>query len=249
MLREHLDEGHGAASRVASERALQIDWFWNKLSLGDGVKLLDLTCGPGLYAVPLAQAGCRVDGVDFGPAAIQYAKELAETEGVSARCRFVESDILTWGYPEEAYQAALILYGQLAVMPRDDAEHVLKSVASSLVPGGKVCIELLNQDRVDKEDSSWWFTDESGLWGDAPFLVLGERKWYPQEMTSMERYYVTHLESGRFDEIILCDQTYSVSEMVDMLKSAGFSDVSFHYKWDDLALYDADEWVVYIATR
>lgn len=27
MLREHLDESHGAASRVAAERARQLDWL------------------------------------------------------------------------------------------------------------------------------------------------------------------------------------------------------------------------------
>jgi hypothetical protein len=28
MLREHLDETHGAASRQTAERELQIDWLW-----------------------------------------------------------------------------------------------------------------------------------------------------------------------------------------------------------------------------
>jgi cyclopropane fatty-acyl-phospholipid synthase-like methyltransferase len=54
MLREHLDESHGAASRVAKERELQIEWLWAKLGLQPGMRLLDITCGPGLYAVAFA---------------------------------------------------------------------------------------------------------------------------------------------------------------------------------------------------
>ncbi len=56
MLREHLDESHGAASRTTAERALQIAWLWDKLALQPGSRVLDLTCGPGLYAVALAEA-------------------------------------------------------------------------------------------------------------------------------------------------------------------------------------------------
>lgn len=70
MLREHLDESHGAAS----ERQQQIDWLWARLNLRTGSKVLDVTCGPGLYAVELAVRGCSVTGVDFSPAGIAYAQ-------------------------------------------------------------------------------------------------------------------------------------------------------------------------------
>ncbi len=76
MLREHLDQSHGAASRVTSERELMIKWLYQKLGLEQGAALLDITCGPGLYAVDFAQRGCQVTGIDFVPAAIAYAREI-----------------------------------------------------------------------------------------------------------------------------------------------------------------------------
>ncbi|MCP4422955.1 MAG: hypothetical protein GY803_00540, partial [Chloroflexi bacterium] len=66
MLREHLDQSHGAASRQDAERAAQVDWLWEKLGLQSGQHLFDVTCGPGLYAAAMARRGCRVTGVDFG---------------------------------------------------------------------------------------------------------------------------------------------------------------------------------------
>ena len=81
MLREHLDESHGAATRATKERRLQLDWMWEKLELQSGARLLDVTCGPGLYAVEFSRQGGEVTGVDFSPASIGYARDLALREG------------------------------------------------------------------------------------------------------------------------------------------------------------------------
>ncbi|MCC9075418.1 class I SAM-dependent methyltransferase [Litorilinea aerophila] len=248
MLREHLDESHGAASRVTAERMRQIDWLWQALGLQPGMHLCDVTCGPGLYAVELARRGCRVTGYDFSPAAIAYARELAEREGVADRCTFVEQDVRQVAWPAQHFDAALFLYGQLAVFPREEARHLLAQIAHSLKPGASLCVELLNQERVDKTDSNWWFTDNTGLWGDGPFLHLGERFWDAQAELSMERYYILHLESGELNEIHLCDQTYAVETMVAMMQQAGFDHVRYYLDWAGLPLYDAEEWIVYVAT-
>ncbi len=251
MLREHLDDSHGAASRTSAERALQLDWLWSRLELRPGARLFDVTCGPGLYAVPLARRGCEVVGVDFSPASIAYACDLARAEGVSARCTFVQQDVRTLGtaYDGANFDAALLLYGQLAVFPRSEAQTLLAQIARALRPGGRLCLELLNPARVDREHSTWWFTDQTGLWGDGPFLHLGERFWDEAEQASMERYYILHLETGRLDEVLLCDQVYAVETMTGMLVQAGFRHVDCYPAWDGLPLYDAPEWIVYLAQR
>jgi SAM-dependent methyltransferase len=249
MLREHLDESHGAASRRSAERAAQIDWLWTRLALAPGKRVLDLTCGPGLYAVALARRGCQVTGVDFGPAALAYARQLAAEQAVTATCHFIEQDVRTVTPPAASYAAALILYGQLAVFTRAEAAALVKTAAASLQPGGRLCIELLDQDRVDKKQSTWWFTDDRGLWGDAPFVHLGERFWDDEQALSLERFYTLHLETGRLDEVLLCDQTYGVDEMCGLLQAAGCDLVDVYPAWDGLPLPDAAEWNVYVAQK
>lgn len=247
MLREHLTDAHGAASRTTAERALQLDWLWTRLNLETGDRVLDITCGPGLYAVPLAERGCAVTGVDFGPAAIAYARHLATAAGVEERCTFIEQDVRAFVPQEKAYDAALLLYGQLAVFPREEAAALLAQAARALRPGGRLVVELLEQTRVDKADSSWWFTDDSGLWGERPFLHLGERRWNEAEQTSAERYYIIDLTTAEMTEVLLCDQTYAVEDMVRMMGEAGFSRVEVYPAWNGLAIYDAAEWNVYVA--
>ena len=247
MLREHLDESHGAASRRAAERAAQLDWLWARLALAPGKRLLDLTCGPGLYAVALARRGVAVTGVDFGPASVAHARQLAEAQGVAERCAFVEADVRDYEPEEGGYDAALFLYGQLAVFPRDEAAALLAKAARALRPGGRLVVELLNAERIDRKDSTWWFADDKGLWGETPFLHLGERRWDAAERVSVERFTTLDLATGALSEIELCDQSYEVEEMTALLRAAGFGGVAVYPAWDGLALYDAGEWVVYVA--
>ncbi len=247
MLREHLTDDHGAASRNSTERQLQLDWLWEKLALEPGARVLDITCGPGLYAVPLAERGCLVTGIDFGPAAISYANHLASVAGVSERCTFIEQDVRTYDPPPASFDAALLLYGQLAVFPPEEAADLLAAAARALRPGGRLVVELLDQSRVDKSDSTWWYTDDKGLWGERPYLHLGERRWDSASQTSAERFYIIDLATNEMAEVLLCDQTYAVETMVEIMQAAGFSSVDIYPAWGGLPLYDAAEWVAYVA--
>ena len=67
MLKEHLDQSHGAASRRLPEIRGQVQVMENWLELAPGARLLDVTCGPGLYAAEFAHRGVQVTGIDFSP--------------------------------------------------------------------------------------------------------------------------------------------------------------------------------------
>ncbi len=246
MLREHLDESHGAASRATKERLLLIDKMWSWLDLQTGSRLLDMTCGPGLYAVEFALRGCHVTGIDFSPASIAHAKGLALEKAVDDTCIFIEQDVRSASLEPNSFEAATFIYGQLSVFPREDARSLLTKIASALVPGGRLCIELLNPSKVDKKNSSWWFTDDKGLWGDDPFLHLGERFWLEEQQMSIERFQILNLDNGKLSRINLCDQAYSVESMVDLMKVSGFDAVDVYHAWDGTPLYDAEEWIVYV---
>jgi SAM-dependent methyltransferase len=251
MLREHLDQSHGAASRQRPELLRQVDWLWERLNLRAGARLLDITCGPGLYAVEFARRGVDVTGIDFSPASIRYARAQAVEQGVAERCRFIQADVRA-ELPRqagEAYDAATFIYGQLAVFTRDEAAALLAAAARALRPAGRLALELLDFERIDKQPSTWWFSDDAGLWGDAPFLNLGERFWDAEQRASIDRFFVIHLHSGEMEEIGLSDNGYETNEMLGLLQAAGFEQAWAFPAWDGLDLYDAAEWIAYVAQR
>jgi SAM-dependent methyltransferase len=255
MLRQHLDQSHGAASRPRTEIIRLVDWLWDRLSLHEGSRVLDVTCGPGLYAVELARRGCTVHGLDFSPAAIRYAQALAADAGVTERCSFDLCDVLTMDPPAARFDAALFLYGELATFTPDEAADLLQCCASALQPpskqgaGGRLVVELLDFEHVDKQDSTWWFADDSGLWGDWPFFHLGERHWYAEQNLSLEQFHIINLETGELHEYTLSDQAYPTDNVVSMMHEAGFNHVEVYPAWGGVDLYDAKEWVVYLAEK
>jgi len=247
MLAQHLDQSHGAASRPLPEVRGQVQIMRDWLNLRPGDRLLDVTCGPGLYAAEFARAGIDVTGVDFSPASIRYAR--AHCAGLP--CRFIQTDVRTVDFGSAdftpPYDAAMYIYGQFTVLTPDESRDMLHRIHAALRPGGRLLLEILDDAHFDKRDSNWWYTDRGGLWGDFPFLHLGERRWDPEQRAAVERFYIINLDTGELQAYGLSDQAYPVEAMTAMLAEAGFAEVAVHPAWDQLALKDSPEWVVYVA--
>jgi SAM-dependent methyltransferase len=245
MLKEHLDQSHGAASRRLPEIRGQVQVISDWLGLALGARVLDVTCGPGLYAAEFARRGVNVTGVDFGPASLRYARELCH----ELPCEFIQSDVREMDFAGREFDAAIYIYGQFTVLTPAESLDVLKRIRAALRPGGKLLLEILDDARFDKKDDTWWFTDTGGLWGDFPYLHLGERRWDPTQRAAVERFHILNLETGELQVYGLSDQAYTTDQVTAMLQEAGFGQVSIHPAWDGLALKDAPEWVVYVAER
>jgi SAM-dependent methyltransferase len=71
MLKAHLDTGNDLASRRPETIQRSVDWMIETLGLQPSASILDLGCGPGLYATRLAEQGLRVTGVDYSRRSIE----------------------------------------------------------------------------------------------------------------------------------------------------------------------------------
>lgn len=98
-----------------------------------GKSLLHLQCHFGLDTLSWARRGARVTGVDFSPAAIRAARQLAGRVGLEAT--FVESDV--YGLPgrlDGRFDVVFTSHGVLCWLP--DLEAWARVVARFLAPGG-----------------------------------------------------------------------------------------------------------------
>src|SRR5512146_557809 len=96
MLAEHLTQEHDAASRRFEIIDEQVNWIQTNLLANSPCKILDLGCGPGLYAYRLARLGHSVTGIDFSPASIRYARQQAEKTGLGST--YIEADLRSLEY-------------------------------------------------------------------------------------------------------------------------------------------------------
>jgi SAM-dependent methyltransferase len=85
--------------------------------LGDlsGRRVLDVGCGPGRYAVALAERGAEVIGVDISETMLSLARGHARERGVDQVCSFVRADFDAYE-PDGPFDVSLML-GVLEYLP------------------------------------------------------------------------------------------------------------------------------------
>jgi 2-polyprenyl-3-methyl-5-hydroxy-6-metoxy-1,4-benzoquinol methylase len=92
-----------------------------------GKSVLDVGCGPGHYAITLAQRGAgRVVGIDFAEGMLALATEHAQKVGVGNRCSFMVADFYKYA-PEELFDYVVVM-GFMDYMPTP--ENVVEKVLS-----------------------------------------------------------------------------------------------------------------------
>jgi ubiquinone/menaquinone biosynthesis C-methylase UbiE len=64
--------------------------------------VLDIGCGAGMHATEFAARGAsRVVGIDFAPAMVEQARQVAEEKGLDDRCEFICDDFQAFSFQED----------------------------------------------------------------------------------------------------------------------------------------------------
>jgi len=113
--------------------------FVARLALRPGTHVLDVACGTGNLAIPLARQGCVVTGVDIAPNLLVQARERAAAEGLAAR--FDEGDAEQLPYDDASFDAVVTMFGAMFA-PRP--EVVASELARVLKPGGLLAMANWN---------------------------------------------------------------------------------------------------------
>jgi SAM-dependent methyltransferase len=225
MLAEHLSQEHDLASRKSETIDHHVEWIFSEVLNSRPARLLDLACGPGLYTARLAKIGCDCVGVDFSPASIRYARDVADREADLA-CTYHQADVRGEAFGE-GFDLVMMIYGQFNVFPRDRGLEILKKAHGALKPGGSVLLEYQSQKQVqnDGEKAPSWYTAQSGLFSGAPHLVLQENFWDADAAASTVRFSVIDGLTGTVSTYALSNEAYTEDELTDTLRLAGFKDV------------------------
>jgi SAM-dependent methyltransferase len=117
--------------------AQEVAFLIELLGLPPGARVLDVGCGPGRHAVPLAQAGYAVTGVDVSRRFLDLAADAARAAGAGAA--FFECDARQMPFEAEFDAVISICQGAFGLMGADDA-LVLRRMAEACKPGGAVVL-------------------------------------------------------------------------------------------------------------
>jgi SAM-dependent methyltransferase len=116
---------------VAKTIAAGGEAFIKRLAIPAGSRVLDVACGTGNLAVPLARSGCIVTGLDIAPNLLEQARDRAKSEGLNIA--FDEGDAEQLPYADGSFDAVVSMFGAMFA-PRP--EVVAAEMARVLKPGG-----------------------------------------------------------------------------------------------------------------
>ena len=125
----------GDFTRIAASMRESGEALVKKLGVTEGLQVLDLGCGDGTTAVPAAQLGANVLGVDIASNLVAAGNERAEALGLS-NLRFQEGDATDLSeLDDEQFDLVLSIFGAMfAPKPFDVAKEMVRVTK----PGGRI---------------------------------------------------------------------------------------------------------------
>ena len=125
----------GDFTRIAATMRESGDALVRRLGITKGLKVLDLGCGDGTTALPAAQLGAGVLGVDIARNLVEAGNKRAAQLGLS-NCRFQEGDASDLKeLPSQSFDLVLSIFGAMfAPKPADVAREMVRVTK----PGGRI---------------------------------------------------------------------------------------------------------------
>jgi SAM-dependent methyltransferase len=225
LLDIHLNVDTNLASRKKPTIEKTANWILETQKEKGKLNILDLGCGPGLYAEIFAEKGHSVTGVDISKNAVEYAQKSAKVKGLNIN--YINANYLEIYIEPDKYDLVVLIYTDLGVLMPGERENLLKMIYGVLKKGGTFIFDVLkDKDIENKTSPKTWDANNSGFWKESPYLALSESFLYPEEKVILFQHNIIdtmdNIETYRF-----WTHFFSKSDVRKMLEPNSFIDIRF----------------------
>lgn len=223
MLKAHLSPDEEGASRNHNFIEKSVEWI---TSLGENIsnrKLLDLGCGPGIYAEKFYNKGFDVTGIDFSKRSIEYAVDSAAKKNMEIKYKYM--NYLEIDYDAE-FDIAVLIYCDFGVLSPNDRKILLKRIYKALKPGGILILDVFTEKFYEEFQEKTEITYEnSGFWSDEPYSCIQRNNIYRESMVSLEQYII--ITENQCECYNIWNHIFSKNSIRKELEMGGFSGFKF----------------------
>lgn len=234
------------AAQSAEQTQLELELIVETLEFGPGDRVLDVFCGYGRHALPLARMGAKVTGVDISAESIAELQKEAKRKKVpiaALESDFMAIDSATLGEPS-SFQAAYCLGNSFCFFPRPQMQAFIQRVADLLEPGGRWLVHsnmVAESFLPDFQEFAWLPVDDT-------MRVLAEHQYDPmhsmveQRLTYYRHYEKTVETAYRTAHYYI----YTIAELLSLLVAAGLQTLACYgtVEGDEYKVGDEGIWIV-----
>jgi len=207
-----------ATSRDPERTELETGFLAERLPPGG--RILDLACGTGRIAIPLAKRGYEVAGIDIS----RRALDIARSQGPSLDLRHGDMRNLPWD--DGSFDAVVNVWTAFGYFEtQDDDERVVAEVARVLRPGGVFVIDSINQSALLRNfrPESWSELDDGTLFLERREIDLARGR---------VRAYWTFVDDAGRRELAFEHRLYTLAEYSAMFERGGLHTVEVYGAFD-----------------
>lgn len=223
MLAAHLDPDCDSASRKQEGIIHSVNWITELCGGSAGKRLLDLGCGPGIYAELLAEKGFQVTGIDFSKRSINYAIDSSKQKKLNITYHY--QNYLHIDYEEE-FDVVILIYCDFGVLSPENRRILLRKIYRALKTGGILILDVFNEPYVKSfEEMQSVSYQPGGFWAPEPYAVIQKNLYYRESRNTLEQYLIITEKNCKCYNI--WNQIYTEITLDKEVKEAELEVVSF----------------------
>jgi ubiquinone/menaquinone biosynthesis C-methylase UbiE len=235
--------------------------FWQRMAAsakatarqGASVPILELGCGTGRVAIPVAKSGADVIGIDRSESMLARGRMRVRRARVASHVKLIRGDIRHLPFPDRSFPLVMAPYGILqSLLDERVLKATLKEVARVLTSKGTFGLELVADLPAWEEYSRHTsLRGKRGPKGKPIVLIESVKQDRRHHITRFEQEFVEGRgKTASRTKFTLAFRTLSVPQMVQRLEKAGLevSSVLGDYQggpWD----LRADVWIILARRR
>jgi len=223
LLEAHLNPDWDAATRNHNFVDRSVKWIASIAPPKKYKYLLDLGCGPGIYAERFQKIGYSVTGIDFSKRSIEYARK--QSQAGNSNINYIYQNYLTMDYVDQ-FELVTLIYCDYAPLSISDRLILLKKVYQALKPGGKFIFDVFTPKMRRTESRTWSYHPEGGFWSEKAHLCLESVYQYDDDdKTELTQTIVITEDNVHCYNI--WDHYFSKEKLKSEIKPIGFKSIEF----------------------